>query len=57
MSDEDKQYHLHELTRIADMMESYSDDDSAEGVRFMKELKKDYRYHMKAAGLKLFVKP
>ena len=50
MSD-DKQYHLHELVRIADLMESYSDDDSKEGIRFMKELRRDYKFHSKAAGL------
>ena len=49
MSQSNKQYHLHELVRIADMMESYSDDDSKEGIAFMKELKRDYKLHSKLA--------
>lgn len=53
---DDKQYHLGELVKIADMMESYSDDDSREGRRFMKELKRDYRLHSNAAGLTSFKK-
>lgn len=52
----DKEHHLHELVRIADMMESYSDDDSPDGRRFMKELTRDYKFHLAASGLKIYKK-
>ena len=49
--DRNRQYHAEQLVKIADLMESYSDDPSHEGRQVMKELRADYRAHAEAMGI------